>query len=535
MGKANRITSSRDKATSITQAAFQQDASNEGFELEEDQIDGLNSPKITTESNGKSEENRPAFESEIDEETLSEDATSEQDSIDRSSATNNIPTLTIQQVWNSVADCYPEIEVALGEIESANGKALASQGAFDNVFSAHSISQPLGFYQTYRNGVGLTRPLFGGGEVYGTYRIGDGNFEPWFGERETNEGGEFKAGWSLPLLKDRFIDKRRAKLFVANAQIQQVESNVETRLLLFQRMASQLYWEWVAAGQAVEIQQRLLDLGVQRVEQIEIRIEKGDLAKIDRIDNERFIAKRRNTLIKARRSLEKAAIKLSLFWRDAKCCPIVADASQLPARFPNSAPIADEQLADDICTAISCRPELVELEALRKEVCVDLQYARNLTLPKVDLKGFAGQDVGGETSSTGDKTPFELQLGVLAEVPIQRREGIGKIQVAEGKLQQIAAKRQIVTDKIRTEVQDAVSGVNAAHEQIRQSSENLELTQESLRLARVLFEEGDVDLIALNIYETSVADAELQLLDAQFAYFFFQAAYLAAKCDSTIW
>ena len=120
--------------------------------------------------------------------------------------------ISVEQVLESVAECYPEIEIAVGEIESAHGKVLASWGEFDRVLSGHSISQPLGFYQTYRNGVGLNRPLYGGGEVYGTYRIGDGNFEPWFGERETNEAGELKAGFSVPLLKDRNIDQRRAKL-----------------------------------------------------------------------------------------------------------------------------------------------------------------------------------------------------------------------------------------------------------------------------------------------------------------------------------
>ena len=436
--------------------------------------------------------------------------------------------LTLEQVLDSVANCYPEIEVAIGEIESANGKVLASWGEFDQIFSAHSISQPLGFYQTYRNGAGISRPLFSGGEVYGTYRIGDGNFEPWFGERETNEAGEFKAGFSIPLVKDRSIDERRAKLFSSGLQRDQVEANVEARLLMFQRFATQSYWDWVAAGQAVQIQQRLLKLAEQRVDQISERIEKGDLAEIARIDNDRFIAKRKNDLIKSQRLLEKTAIKLSLFWRDENCCPLIASESRLPAIFPVGSKILDGQLAADIMMALSVRPELEELRAAREEACVDLRYAQNLTLPKVDVKGFAGQDIGGETSSTGDKTPFELQIGVLAEVPIERRQGFGKIQAARGKITQIDAKTQFVSDKIRAEVQDAASAVNAAYEQILQSEENVRLTRRSLELGRLAFRGGDIDLLALNIYETSVADAELQLLEAQFKFFFYRAIYETA-------
>jgi outer membrane protein TolC len=441
---------------------------------------------------------------------------------------SNTSALDLSTVLTSVTQCYPEIDMAIGELETANGKVLASWGEFDQVFTAHSISQPLGFYQTYRNGVGLARPLFNGGEVYGTYRIGDGNFEPWYGERETNEAGEFKAGFSIPLLKDRAIDERRAKLFASGFQRDQVESNIESRLLRFQRFATQAYWDWVASGQVVQIQQQILELANQRVDQIEQRIETGDLALIAQIDNDRFIAKRKNDLIKARRSLEKAAIKLSLFWRDGNCAPIIADAARLPVDFPSSVNIAADQLAADIKTALCVRPEIQELNAARQEAYIDLQYAQNLTLPKVDLKGFAGQDIGGETSSLGDKTPFELQIGVLAEVPLQRRKGLGKIQAAEGKLTQIDAKTRFASDKIRAEVQDAASAVNAAYDQIKQSKENVRLTRKSLELGRLAFKEGDIDLIALNIYESAVADAQLQLLDAQFKYFFYQTVYQTA-------
>ncbi len=437
--------------------------------------------------------------------------------------------IRLDQVLQSVAECYPEIEIAIGEIESANGKVLASWGEFDRVLTGHSISQPLGFYQTYRNGIGLNRPLYGGGEVYGTYRIGDGNFEPWYGERETNEAGEFKAGFSLPFLKDRDIDERRAKLLTSGLQRDQVNANVDSRLLQFQRFATQAYWDWVASGQAVQVQNRLLQLANTRVSQIKTRVDSGDLAQIAQIDNDRLIAKRKNDLIKANRSLEKAAIKLSLFWRDANCCPIIASKSDLPIDFPNAISIDTQQLESDIATALTVRPELLELQAKRREICVDRRYAENLTLPKLDVKGFAGQDIGGETSSLGDKTPFQLQLGVFYEVPLERRKGLGKIQAANGKLTQVDSKIRLVSDKIGAELRDAASAVNAASEQIEQSRENLRLTRESLRLGRISFNEGDIDLITLNIYEAAVADAELQLLDAQYKFFFYQAVYDTAR------
>jgi|GEM_PF-1008889 len=472
-----------------------------------------------------------------DNETEGEKETENEDGLsykgDQSSETLNASTeisynsnsLGLAQVVLSVKQCYPEIDIAIGEIEQAQGKILSSWGEFDSTFDAYSISKPLGFYEQYRNGTGVTRPLYSGGEVYGGYRIGRGTFEPWYGERETDQAGEFKVGFSKPLLKDRDIDKRRASLIAAGFVRDQVEANVETRLLQFERFAAQAYWDWVASGQAVVIQQQLLNLAQTRVEQISLRIEQGDLAKIAEIDNDRFIAKRKNTLIKARRGLEKAAIKLSMFFRDGNCEPVIVDEQRLPLRFPLSDEIDQQLIQGDIGIALQTRPELVELAAARREACLKLQYATNLLLPKLDLKGFAGKDIGDLTSSKGDKRPLELEIGVFAEVPIQRREGAGKIQSAQGKITQIDAKRRLVSDKIRAEIQDAASAVNAAFKQIRQSRENVRLNEQSLELGRLAFDEGDIDLLALNIYESSVADAKLQLLEAQHKYFYSLAIY----------
>lgn len=452
---------------------------------------------------------------------------SSDDSLQGSEIGNNDPAnvLSLDQIIDSVVQCYPEIDVAIGEIEASQGEVLAQWGEFDSKISAHSISQPLGFYQTYRNGIEIDRPLYGGGKVFGGYRIGDGNFEPWYGERETNEAGEFKAGFDVPLLRDRDIDNRRGNLQAANLKQSQIEANIEARLLLIERAAIQSYWDWVASGQVVVIQRKLLELAEMRVDQIELRIQQGDLAKIAEIDNDRFIAKRKNSLIKAIRGLEKSAIKLSLFYRDAACSPILASEDQLPNLFPTSQRLSEEALQEGIGIALRTRPELVELEALRQEAVVKLQLANNLLLPKLDVKGSASQDIGGETSSLGDKTPFKLELGVFYEVPVQQRKGFGKIQIAQGKIAQIDAKRQLKSDKIRAEIQDAASAVNAAFDLIRQSRENVRLNEQSLELGRLAFEEGDIDLLDLNIYESSVADARLQLLEAQFKYFFSLAIY----------
>ena len=436
--------------------------------------------------------------------------------------------LNLENVLQSVETCLPQIEMAIQQIEAADGKLLASMGKFDTVLSGESLSQPLGFYETYRNQLGVAQPLWGGGEVYGTYRLGDGNFEPWYGERETDEGGELKAGFSIPLLKNSDIDERRANVLGAAAMRTQNRAGLGIEVLNAQRMAAGAYWNWVAAGQSLNFRQQLLKLAEARVEKIKILAESGDQAKLIRLTNNQFIAKRTSDVIKARRKLQEAAIKLSIYYRDANCQPVIVGESQLPQFLPVPQELSQQVIEDGIAIGTTSRPEIRELDAIRQQYEIALRYAENLMLPKLDVKGFAGQDLGGLTSKKGDKQPLEIQAGVVAELPWQRREGLGKSKEAQAKLTQLNAKLQLTTDKIRAEITDAASAINNAAKRYKQATENLELTKEALKLGELLFESGDIDIIQLNIYETSVATAQFDVLDAELEFAIFQIVYQTA-------
>ncbi|MCO6458591.1 MAG: TolC family protein, partial [Pirellulaceae bacterium] len=445
---------------------------------------------------------------------------------ERAEATSG--TLELEQVIDSVTRAYPLLQVALRDRQIADGKQLAAWGEFDLGVKAFSIAEPMGYYQTYRNGLALEQPTFQGGYLYGGYKLGRGSFQPWFKERQSNDGGEFAVGFGMPLLKNREIDERRAQLFDAELAREGVEPAIRGQLLDFVRLASQVYWTWVASGQVLEAQEELLRLAQARVQQIEQRVEAGDLPRITRINNDQLIAARETKVIEASRKLQMAAIKLSLFWRADGQQPIVPDTSQLPAGFPPLSPPAADQVQRDIDAALAARPELVELELLAERTRVELAKAENSLLPKLDVVLLASKDVGARATKTGDKTPFELEAGLVGDVPVQRREARGKITAARGKLAQLDAKRQFVADKITAEVRDVVSELIAAHGRAEQAGINLRLARQTLDLGREQFNVGDIDLISLNIYEQAVTDAQFLLIAAQADYFIALADYRAA-------
>jgi len=436
--------------------------------------------------------------------------------------------LQLQDVIDSVYASYPLLEAVFLSRSIAEGELLSTLGEFDLKLKGGGTSGPLGFYETNRFGAGASQALFSGGEIFGGYKIGRGNFQPWFGERETNDGGEFSAGISIPLGQNRAIDARRAALFRATYGRDAVDPEIQTRSIAFVWEASYAYWQWVASGRNYEIVRSLLEIAQQRNEGLSKRVDVGDLPRIELTDNQRLIVSRQAALIGAQRKLRQSAIKLSLFLRTPDGRPMVPVEAQLPEDFPEAASVDSERLESDIEIAMLNRPELASLGFLQRQLDVDLAQARNLYLPAVDAGLFASQDVGGAASSSRDKSPFELEASLQVSVPLQRRKARGKMQAIEGKLQQLSAKIRFTQDKITADVQQVFAARLAAYDRIAKARENLKLAHTMEQAERRKFDLGDSNLLLVNLRELATADAEKSVLQAMLDYFQAQTDYRAA-------
>ncbi|GAB4142195.1 MAG: hypothetical protein Tsb009_12370 [Planctomycetaceae bacterium] len=431
-------------------------------------------------------------------------------------------------VTNSVRQSYPLLESALLSRNIAAGEQLAAGGAFDLKLKGASELGPLGFYETYRHRLGIEQPLYGGGSVFAGYRNGRGFFQPWYLERQTNDGGEFKAGITIPLFQNRRIDPRRAELWRTTYGRKRVEPEIQAQLIEFIVFGSFAYWDWVAAGRNVEIAESLLKLATDRQKGLAELVKKGDREKIVLTDNERLIVSRQAKLTDARQKLQQSAVKLSLFLRGQDGNPFIPPDSMLPKSFPNAERIDAAQLQQDIERALQNRPELQILALLQRQLNVDLAQAKNLMQPSLNAVFSGSQDVGKPTSSKRDKSEFELESGLYLNVPIQRRKARGKIQAVEGKLAQISIKRRFTRDKIVTDVQTAYAVLTAAYQRIGQARRAYELAKRMETAEWEYFKAGDSNLLEINIRESQTAAAAATLVDALLRYFQARAAYRAA-------
>ncbi len=430
-------------------------------------------------------------------------------------------------VIDSVYRSYPLLEAALFNRNIAIGQQVGASGAFDLKVKGASENGPEGFYETYRQSIGVVQPTYWGGELFAGYRIGRGSFQPWYLERQTNDAGEFKAGVQVPLARNRNIDARRAELWKAGFERSLAEPDIQAQLIGYVQEASYAYWDWVAAGENHSIATRILNLAAERTSRIEAQVNAGLIDPPELTDNLRLVSIREAKVADTRRKLEQTAAKLSVYLRDSAGQPVLPSEDQLPG-FPDPDNVADDRLETDIQQALASRPELRTLDLLRRQIQVDYSEAVNQLQPELNAVLWGSQDMGEPTSSKRDKSPFESEASLYLDVPVQRRKAQGKMTELQGKLAQLSAKRRITADKIRVDVQMAHAALKSAWEQVQSTQDALDRAEDLAIRERQNQEAGASDLLKVSLREQYAVESAEKHVEALRLYFESEADYRAA-------
>jgi outer membrane protein TolC len=437
--------------------------------------------------------------------------------------------LVLEHVLTSVHDTYPLLSAVRQELVLAQAEQLKALGAFDLKLKASALWGATGFYENHSaKGVLEQQTGLYGLKAWGGYRLGAGDFDPTFdGKRVTNHGGEFSAGLSLPLLRGGSIDEARRGLWASAYEREIAKDSFAMRQIRFEQEAAVAYWRWVAAGRRLEVAQNLLDLAQVRQEATLARVRRGALPEIEGVDNQRLVVKRQSLVIKVQREVQKTAIALSLFLRDARGATLRPSADSLPVQFPSATPPNLEGLSTDLMRALELRPDLKRYARLRERAELDLRFANNRLLPQLDVFVAGSQDRDGRRPSV-TKGEFELTAGLEFSFPFQNRKARGQVAAAQAKLDALADKERFLRDKVEAEVRDALSALQAAYRQAGLARETATLAERVAEAERRRFALGDSDVLRLNLREEAVAEARLGLIDALLHYWSAAATYRAS-------
>ena len=425
---------------------------------------------------------------------------------------NRDQPLTLCEVLESVMRHYPLLLAVERERGIAAGRLTSAMGAFDTNVNGSGNALAPGTYENYRSDFGMAQLLpYGGISMFGCYRTGFGDFPTYNLKQLTADAGEFRGGLTVPLAKNRDIDAARAGRAQAQIDISLAEPAIERSRLDYMRAAARSYWNWLGSGERRTAAEFLVDLAAERDLELALRVQGGAIANIERLDNQQNIALRQGLVVKADRSVQEAAIGMSLFHRDESGQPLIAGKKRLrPAPQPLEPTPAMFQ--ESLSRALARRPEFQRLALQRERLLVDRRLANNQTLPGLDAQIVGNQDAGfGKRSLSGvnglDRQVLEAAL--VFQMPAQRRDARGRLQAIHSQLVQLDKQLQYAEDQIRAEVQDAYSLLERAYAFYEQVSDQVELATLVARAEREQLRLGRSDVLRVTLREQTKFDASL--------------------------
>ena len=443
-------------------------------------------------------------------------------------------TLGLRDVLTSVEEHFPLLYAVEQERAIAAGQRLSAEGQFDTVLRARA-SEQAGTFSNGRVDVGVETPLTEGGvTTFAGWRLGGGNFPVYNGDRKTADGGEFRAGVTVPLLQNRDTDPRRARLRAAQIQEQLADPVVRRARLDFQRNAAQTYWVWEAAGAQYRVAAELAALASTRQEVIDVRKKREQISELLPAQNRRAVASRQEAQLAAERQVQQAALRLSLFLRGPEGDPIVPPADTLIPDFLALEPPAPDatQLQADVTGALGRRPELARFQLEKERRAVELKLATNQELPTLNVFAGVSQDAGfakktftGDGPFTTDRTAAEA--GASFEVPLPRRDARGRVRAAQAQLAQLLGQERFARDEIVTQVQDAVSDLTLTYARLGRAREEQREANQVLDIEAVSFARQQTSLFELNLQEIAAAEARVRVVSALGQYLAAVANYQA--------
>lgn len=460
------------------------------------------------------------------------------EAFDRGPALGGASPLMLTEVLASLEGRHPALVAADARVRAAEGQEQAAHGAFDLQVQANGWAAPAGYYRYGRSDFILSQatPLQGASLTAG-WRLGQafqGSAIPgYYGHLETLDAGEFRAGVSLPLLRDGPVDARRAGIertarVAAAARAEAAVPRLRVRLA-----ASEAWIRWAAAAGRLQVARDLLALAEDRDAQIGARVGAGALPALEHLENRRAVLERRQGVVTALRALERSALALGFHWRDQGGVPQVPTPDRAPADWSRLSGHATTRMTQEeaLQQAMARRPEIARWQALQEAGLVQLRLAENQVAPRVDVSAMGAVDAG-LPQANGQPVRIlgepALELGVTFQVPLGQREARGRAEAARADLGALDAEFRQTRDQIRLEVQDALSALRRATEARAQAREAAAVAERVAEGERQRFAQGLGTLLLVNLREMAAAQARQSVVDAEAELAVAEAQLLAA-------
>jgi multidrug efflux system outer membrane protein len=297
----------------------------------------------------------------------------------------------------------------------------------------------------------------------------------------------------------------------SRADLLATEAARETVRIALVNQIVQSYYNLLALDMQVTVTQRTLELRARDLKLQGIRYNAGLIADFNlrQLEAEVAAARAQLPVLQQRRTAEEVAL-VTLLGRSPRA--IVDEQIMLAADKGELAPPAvPEGLPSDLMLR---RPDIIEAEQRLAAANARIGVARASLFPRISLTGF----FGAESASLGDlfSAPariWQLAFG-LAQPIFQGGRLTAEVDAVRARERQALAQYQKTVQTAFGEVREALSAQTQSREAYDAETARVAALSETLRLARIRFENGLSSQLEVLDAERNLLNAELNRIEA---------------------
>ncbi len=417
--------------------------------------------------------------------------------------------LSHRDIYNAVNNYHPKLLENLLKVEEYKGRIQESKGEFDTKFQANYFDRTSGYYTGTNLSATLSKPIGAlNSKIYGGYKKGTNTQPIYDGQYLTGNDGRYVIGGEINIFRNSEIYQNSINVLKSKMDMKKIKILYDLTRIDVLKKALFSYWDWVAKGMKLQAYENLLQLAEARQVTMNTQVKHGDIAQYYAIENTQYIMQRRNQLQDAQNQFNIASYNLSIYLRNSNGEMVSVDKSNIPKKI--SSVYFPVNAKNDIQAAKQVNPSLkmLSIEIAKEEN--NIKIAKAKTLPKASLQGEYYQDMGTRPTS---KQNARARIGIMFEMPLERRSGSGKIVQIQNKVRQIKQQAILIENTIFSNIQGGASTVQAFTTMWHNAEKEYKIASQLVSLERQSVDEGNSDFFTLNLREKSQFQAKVKAIE----------------------
>ena len=315
-----------------------------------------------------------------------------------------------------------DIEVSRDDVRFQETQVRAARGIYDPVFRVNP-----NFQRNSNTGSQATNDFRVNSDLTGFVEPGGGNYQFFFNNTRTENAfaqaqvtsgsvtgagtsAIFASGLGLtytqPLARNFSIDSRRRSIFIARKRLEQTDSDFRLQANTTIAATQRAYWDYVFALRNQQNEVANVNLAKENLRQVEVKIDAGAAAPLERAEVATELANREGSLLLATQQVGIAENALKqLMLRD----PLSSEWSNtfVPTDRP-SITVDTVSLDEAMKDAVDNRFELKRLKLDKEINAEDIRFFKNQAKPQIDFNGTFSLDGLSRGSGTTNDTIVPL-------------------------------------------------------------------------------------------------------------------------------